>query len=222
MAVFFQKNEVELKRTGHTVTVPDNDVARLMYYLNCVCEAVQCEQDSEIRRFTNYSDWASLSVDGQKVLLALCYTFSPDTLDDKVFFHSDALCGDSRNEFYEINQVRHQLLAAESIVIAGQTRRVNKIMTYRMEWLEINYLIPMQGLVQKLRSISERPAITYRSSPTPTYTPVSRPTASTPTRQQPTTKKRVFTKGCVLGSLCSLLIVLAIIIAVVVVVMTKK
>ncbi len=54
---FFQKNEVELKRTGHTVTVPDNDVARLMYYLNCVYVAVQCEQDSEIRRFTNYSDW---------------------------------------------------------------------------------------------------------------------------------------------------------------------
>jgi hypothetical protein len=28
-----------------------------MYYLNCVYVAVQCEQDSEIRRFTNYSDW---------------------------------------------------------------------------------------------------------------------------------------------------------------------
>jgi len=222
MSVFFQKNEVELKRSGQTVTVPDNDVARLMYYLNCVCVAIQCDQDSEIRRFTNYSDWASLSVDGQKVLLALCYTFSPDILDDKVFFHSDALCGDSTNEFYEVSQVRHQLLAAESIVIAGQTREVNKIMTYKMQWLEKYYLIPMQGLVQKLRSIPERPAITYRSSPTPTYTPVNRPTASTPTRQQPTIKKRFFSKGCVLGSLCSLLIVLAIIITIVVIVMTRK
>jgi hypothetical protein len=163
-----------------------------------------------------------LSVDGQKVLLGLCYTFSPDELDDKVFFHSDALCGDRTNEFYEISQVRHQLLSAESIVITGQRREVNKIMTYKMQWLETYYLIPMRGLIQKLRLISERPAITYRSPPTSAYTPVNRSTASTPTRQQPTTKKRFCTKGCVLGSLCSLLIVLAIIIAIVVVVMTRK
>jgi hypothetical protein len=131
--LLFQRNEIEFQRTGRVVTVPNNDVARLMYYLNCVCTAIDCNRDPDIQRFTNYNNWSYLSVDEQKALIVVCDAFSPDVLENRVFFHNDTLSGDTNNEFYTINQVRNQIVAAESIVIAGQVRVVNQIMTYKLQ-----------------------------------------------------------------------------------------
>jgi hypothetical protein len=218
MAAYFQTNELGIKRTGVFTSVPSNNVARLMYYLQCVCTAVECEEDSDIQRFTNYRNWSNLSFDEQKVLLALCYTFSPDVLDDKVFFHSDALCGDSMNEFFEISQVRHQLFAAESIIIAGRTREVNKIMTYKMAWMRTYYVDPMQGLVARLRSVSERPAITYTRESRRTYSSDS----SEPLMDEPTTSRDGYSAMCICCSFCCCLIVLAMIMTTVLVIVLKK
>src|SRR5690348_8131370 len=124
MSAFLQINEIEIKRTGTKVTVPDNDVARLMYYLKCVCTTIDCKNDPDIQRFISYQNWQQLSVNEQKALIVLCYTISPEILNDKVFFQKDELCIDSNNEFYEISQVKNQVLAVESIFIAGQTRQV--------------------------------------------------------------------------------------------------
>ena len=131
------------------VNVPNNDVAKLMYYFSCVCSAVECDMTPQMRRFANYSNYAHMSINEVRQLLALCYTFSPDVFEDRVFFESDTLCGNSSNKFYEINQVSHNLLAVSSIVIAGQTRRVKQIMTYKMSWMRNNYLEPMLRLAQR-------------------------------------------------------------------------
>ncbi|CAF2896074.1 unnamed protein product [Rotaria sp. Silwood2] len=147
---FLQRNEIGIKDIGRSVTVPGNDVAKLMYYLNCVCFSIDCNDDPDIRRLTNYDNWSSLSVDEQKKLLVLCYAFSPDVFDNKVFFQSDALCQNSSNKFYEISQIRHQVLAVSTIVVAGRARQVNKIMTYTMSWMRLYYLEPMQRLAKRL------------------------------------------------------------------------
>ncbi|CAF3991187.1 unnamed protein product [Rotaria magnacalcarata] len=94
----------------------------------CVCGAIECNMTPQMNRLSNYNNWRYLSADEIRQLIALCYVFSPDVFEDKVFFNSPALCGNSSNKFYEISQVRNQLLAVSSIVIAGQSRRVNKIM----------------------------------------------------------------------------------------------
>lgn len=222
-ALYLQNDEIGFKHTGVTVTVPNNDVARLMYYLQSVCTAVECEQDSDIRRFTNYANWYSLSVNEQEVLLAICYKFSPDVLDDKVFFQNDALCGDSLNDFLEISQVRHQFLVAESIVIAGQTREVNKVMVYRRQWMDKNYWMPMQGLSRTLNLLT-RPAITHPVPPRPTHTPTQRLLPSTPILHQPSKKNSCChcDKACVIGSTCGFIFALACVIAVIVYFLMKK
>lgn len=119
-----------------------------MYYLRCVCTTIDCNNDADIQRFTNYWNWASLSLDEQRQLVVLCYTFSPDVFEGKVFFQNAQLCIDA-NDFYEINQVSNQVIAARSIVVAGRTRRVNKIMAYKMSWLQSYYLGPMQRQAQR-------------------------------------------------------------------------
>ena len=144
MAVL-QRKQVNFRQTGKETSVPNNDVARLMYYFHCVCSAIEYN-DSDVQRFRNYDNWSSLSYTEIRLLVALCYTLSPDVFDNKVFFQSDALCGNSANEFFEISQISHQLLAVQSIVIAGRQRRVNKIMTYTMSWMRTYYLDPMRRL----------------------------------------------------------------------------
>jgi hypothetical protein len=162
MALAFQRDEISVECTGTVTTVPNNDVARLMYYLNCVCTVIDCNHDPDIQRFTNYRNWSYLTVSEQAQLLVVCYTFSPDVFNNQVFFHSDELCGNSSNEFFRINQVSHRLIAAESIVIAGQTREVNQIMTYKMAWMRNNYYEPMQRLATRFENAS-RSTATYGS-----------------------------------------------------------
>jgi hypothetical protein len=186
MTVFYQQNKIDFERIGVEANVPNNDVARLMYYLRCVCTSINCNNDPDIQRFTNYNNWSYLSNTEQKALLVFCYTFSPDEFNDRVFFHSDVLCGERTNEFYTINQVRHQLVVAESIVIAGQVRVVNQIMTYKMEWMRTYYIDPMRRLVASLGTSSQ--SITYR----PTYTP-------TVVRQS---YRDTSSSGCTTGRIC--------------------
>jgi hypothetical protein len=160
-AVVFQRNEVGIEATGQVTTVPDNDVAHLMYYLKCLCDAIECDDDPNIRRFTNYRNWESLSFEEQKLLVALCEKWNPGALKN-VFVHNDELCGDSDNEFYTISQVKDRIVASESIVIAGRERHVSQIMTYTMRWMRRNYYDPIQQFKARLSAPPRRPALTYR------------------------------------------------------------
>jgi hypothetical protein len=117
--------------------------------LKCICSTIECNDEPEVQRFTNYNNYYSLSTEEEQELFVLCYTFSPDVFDDQVLFQSDALCMDDGNQFYEISQVSTHLMAASSIVIAGRTRRVNKIMTYKMSWMQTYYLEPMRRQAQR-------------------------------------------------------------------------
>ncbi|CAF1344014.1 unnamed protein product [Adineta ricciae] len=143
----FQRNQIGFKEEQHGTVTPANDLARLMYYFNCVCYVIQYN-DSDVSRLRNCHNWASLSAAEIRLLLALCSTLSPDVFNNKVFFQSDALCGSSQNKFFEISQVSNQLLAVDSIIIAGRRYRVNKIMTYKMSWMYNNYINPMQRIAQ--------------------------------------------------------------------------
>lgn len=52
--------------------------------------------------------------------------------------------------FYEINAVNTSLVVTDSIVIGGQRKRVEQIMTFKMNWLHYNYLQPLQQLSERL------------------------------------------------------------------------
>ena len=101
---YIQANQIGVTEFGGLANVPNNDVARLMYYLDCVCGTINY-RDNDIQRYRYYRNWASLSNDEVRVLLILCWTLSPDEFDGRVFFHSDALCENRGSKFYEIRQI---------------------------------------------------------------------------------------------------------------------
>ena len=146
----WQQNNTNVREIGATVTVPENDVARCMYYLSCVTAVVDCDDDDDMSEYTDYRNYRYLSANDIQIVYRLCLSLSPDKFDDKVFFESDRLCGSSANNFFEISQVQHRLGVVGSILIAGRQRQVTKIMTYKMSWMQKNYYGPMNRLADRL------------------------------------------------------------------------
>ncbi|CAF1211820.1 unnamed protein product [Didymodactylos carnosus] len=145
---FIQTTGYDIRATGTTVNIPDDDIARCMYYLSCVCNVIKCDED-EIKRYCDYRNYWRLSDEEDRLVFVLCARLEPELFDDKCMFQSDAMCGNSANEFYEIGQVRNRVLAVQSIVIAGRTREVNKIMTYKRSWMQKYYYEPMLRLARR-------------------------------------------------------------------------
>ena len=144
----FGTNSLEIEQTGQTTQVPNNDVARCMYYLACVCNTIECNE-GQIRRYTDYKNYWRLSNAEHEIVYKLCITLSPDEFEDKIFFESDAMCGNSGNEFYNIGQVQNRLFVVRSLMVAGRTRQVKSIMTYKRHWMVNNYFAPMNRLADR-------------------------------------------------------------------------
>jgi len=60
MTAILGKKEYGVKKTGVSVTVPDNPVAKLMYYLSCICNVINLDPEGKLSRFKNYSNYANL------------------------------------------------------------------------------------------------------------------------------------------------------------------
>ncbi|CAF4436228.1 unnamed protein product [Adineta steineri] len=60
---------------------------------------------------------------------------------------------------YDVSQVRHKLLVANSIFIAGRNREVQKVMFYRPEWLKTYYIQPMLTITVAIEQQKRRQAI---------------------------------------------------------------
>ncbi len=114
------------------------------------------------RRLTQYSNYNTLTPDEITDLVALCILFSPDILNDKVFFE-DTSSYASTNRFLELSSVKSSILVAENMVIGGQNRRVAKVMTCTRAWLRNNYEQPMRMELPRqigdYQSSATRPAL---------------------------------------------------------------
>ena len=147
MAVAIGKTDVKVKSFGEQVIVPSSDFAKLMYYFDCVCTCVKPDADATIRRLRDYRNGAHLSRDDEARLLSLCLTLSPDKLIGTIMFPSDD-CGGYDNEFLEVSAVSTKLVVAESLVIGGQSKKIQRVMLYRKSWMEENYLDPLRSIVR--------------------------------------------------------------------------
>ena len=150
------RTEIGIRRTGQTVTIPDNPKAKLMYYLNCVLCCVDDSNDSDLRRLRDYKNYQRLTDEEEAKVLVLCLALSPDKLIGTVFILNEDL--DCSNEFFELSAVSTNLLVSESLLIGGQQKRVQKIMMFKKRWIESYYLNPLQSYQGQRQRPAIRPA----------------------------------------------------------------
>lgn len=149
MAFALGVRNIDVKRTTKSVIVPNHAKARLMYYLDCMCTALDLSRTSQnLRRLRNYENYNGLSSNETKELIVLCTLLNPIVLNNKCIFHSEEACVDFSNEFYEINSRRTTFAAVRSVMIGSVRANVSKIMCYKMSWLKKNYIEPMQTLAR--------------------------------------------------------------------------
>ncbi len=151
-----QRTRHELKETGSDASIPDNNIAKLMYYLNCICSLLDLdlEDKPEIRRATDYKNYHRLNDDEIDKLLVLCILLSPDELEGKCIFQDDDLCGDCNNNFFKISEIKTSLLVSRSVLVGGESTEVQNIMVYKSRWMIEHYIGPIASFHRRLQRIS--------------------------------------------------------------------
>ncbi|CAF3451384.1 unnamed protein product [Rotaria socialis] len=157
---FLNLNSFDVSCSSTQVQVPDNSIAKLMYYLDCLCTLVEYDESAlnRLRDFRNYDDLSEAEI---RLLYVTCVTLDPDDFIGKILFEDQDgdLCGASLNRMFDIGNVRRSLVVADSIVLAGRTRQVTKVMVYRPEWLNKFYTRPIAQLTAILNRERQQQAI---------------------------------------------------------------
>ena len=145
MSATFGLNELRVRPIGRTVTVPNNDVARLMYYLSCVCTVINYDEDN---KFTDYQNYDLLTRGEILELLKLVILFVPKLFSEHgIFIVDEALVPSGMsNEFYEISDEKIGFHLSNEIIIGGMSVKVLKVMACTEEWIIRNYIKPLSNI----------------------------------------------------------------------------
>ena len=175
-------NRLRIKDDSTKAFVPNNDIARLMYYLQSVFSVLKCNSYSE---YTNYNNYYSLSNSDIMELIRLVKIFSPQILiGAKVFVLDEDL--DWENRFIEITDETMKIHANEEIVIGGIVTKVLKIMLFRSTWINNNYFNPLKRLTQRMYyPILPPPILPPPTLPPPTLPPPILPPPGLPPNPPP-------------------------------------
>ena len=146
-------NHLSVKKTGVKVEVPNNNLARLMYYLSCIFTVIQYNENNNLSDYTHYYN---LNEEEKKTVLTLAGIFNPKIFLEATIFILDngALTGDFGNEFFKITDERIGVHVNQAIMIGGRSVKVLNIMACKNSWLDKNYYTPLRGLYNELNNRS--------------------------------------------------------------------
>ena len=125
MSATLAMKNIKVRAFGTTTTVPNNSIALLMYYLNCVATVI----DVDDRRLTDYQNFDELSGEELVTVYALAKVFHPSIfINAGIFIVDPKLLFDTSNQFYEITDETIGFHVNTEIMIGGKVRKVRKLM----------------------------------------------------------------------------------------------
>ena len=127
---------VTLHDASQAVSIPLHPTARLMYYMDCICNLIDIDDNPHVRRLRDYNNY---HLDGGEIdlLLKLVVLIKPENLFGKCLFINEKLCSQDSNRFLEVSSVRKMLTVTDSFRIAGIERSIRMIMVCKQQWLHI-------------------------------------------------------------------------------------
>lgn len=167
MSATLGMKNVKVKAFGTYTTVPNNAIAKLMYYLDCVATVI----DYDDRTLTDYQNYDELSGEELVAVYALAKKLNPSLflkagifiIDEKLLFNNLA------NQFFEITDETIGFHANQEIVIGGRVVKVLKVMACNNNWLSAYYYRPIAEIDNLVREIENR---NYRSQIVTTQTSI--------------------------------------------------
>jgi hypothetical protein len=134
---------------GTKINVPGNDIAKLMYYLKCICYILEMEQDPDIQHLTNFENYSNMSSGDIQKIVKLCSIASPDTLYNKFLFVDNYRnLGSLGNKLYERACSFNN--SNGNIQNATDQQSFVRFMVFDLYWLERNFVIPFRNIVNEI------------------------------------------------------------------------
>ena len=153
-------NKFRVRETTINVTVPPNDIAKLMYYLSCVYEVLFLQ---DLIPYINYQYYYNLLNEQIYNVINYAKLFNPTKMASiKAFVLDDNVYG-MKNRFYEITDETYGIHANEEFVIGGKIVKIAKIMVYRREWVFESYYLPLQRITNPV-PLSPFPMYPYNNN----------------------------------------------------------
>ena len=136
-----------LKVEDNTVEVhiPDNDTAKLMYYLSCVSTVIMYDKANKL---TDYKNYDLLTIDEMADVYACAILLNPKMfLDAGIFIiNPNLLTRGLCNQFYKITDSRVGVHVNQEIAVGGVSVKVLQIMVCEESWINRNYIRPLENL----------------------------------------------------------------------------
>ena len=132
---------------NQTTPSPDlnNDISKLMYYLNCVNIVIQA---NIYHKYIDYLNYKNISKEDEEMILKLAQKYKPKILVDNGIFilNQNLLQGNSSNEFYQLNDQRIGTKVNPDIVIEGNQIFVLQVMACNYGWISTYYHEPIERI----------------------------------------------------------------------------
>ncbi|KAK8857738.1 hypothetical protein M9Y10_016147 [Tritrichomonas musculus] len=145
------ENSLVIEKTGKSVDVSENAIAKLMYYLSCVNGCIDVGFPS---RCTDYKNYKNVTFDDKIDILKFAKYFSPNFMNrNGIFINEPDLCQNSTNEFYKITAKKKEFTITTSFIYASREIHTLEFMTYKVKWMNENYNEPIQEFSSELRAI---------------------------------------------------------------------
>jgi len=155
-------NQIRVEATGKTTTVPNDNIAKLMYYLDCVFTVIEYDRSNKL---TDYEHYYNLNNDEKKAVIQLAILLNPKLfIDAKIFvINENLLPNNSANEFYKITDERIGVHINQQVLIGGRSIKVLEIMACKLSWLNNNYFTPLERINNEIRNRSLQTQSNYQT-----------------------------------------------------------
>lgn len=153
MSATLGMKNIKVRAFGQLTNIPNNAIARLMYYLDWVATVI----DYHDRTLTDYQNYDELSGEELLAVYQLAKTLDPSFfLKYKIFIVDQNLLSDADNQFYEVTHETFGVHFNEEIMIGGKTVKVLKVMACNNNWLQRYYYNPINEIDRLALEIENR------------------------------------------------------------------
>ena len=161
MSTNYITKNIRIKDSDNYTTIPDNAIAKLMYYLYCVSSVIDIIDPI----LTDYQNYDKLKSEQLVEVYNKSKEYSPDKfLSHKILIINRDLHNNSLdNEFYEITDKSIDHHADKEIAIGGKVAKVNKIIVCNNNWLSLYYYSPISVVDKIVNDIKIRENRNYES-----------------------------------------------------------
>ena len=114
-------NNVRVRPFGNLVTIPNDPIAKLMYYLDCISTLIKYDDNT----FTDYQNYHLLSDEETVSVYILAKLLNPSLFikANIILLDSRLLLDNSNNQFYEITDETIGVHVNEEIMIGGKVSK---------------------------------------------------------------------------------------------------